>query len=64
MKEARGAIKDFLVVEFLYVNDCGWKVFLLYGMPDMNLLCFQALFCGCVGLVVEASLSAFPCCIV
>jgi len=62
MKEARGAIKGFLAVEFLYADDSGWKVFLFYGTSDRSLLCFRALFCGCVGLVVEASLSAFPFC--
>lgn len=33
---------------------------MVYGMSDMNLISFWALFCGCVGLVVETSLSAFP----
>ncbi|KXG34081.1 hypothetical protein SORBI_3003G418800 [Sorghum bicolor] len=32
MKEARGAIKGFLAVEFLYADDSGWKVFLFYGI--------------------------------
>jgi hypothetical protein len=60
MKEARGQLKASWLWNFFMPMTLDGRSF--YSMSDRSLLCFRALFCGYVGLVVEASLSAFPFC--